>query len=637
MFARDRKPPPTGREKVLVVDDDSTDRELLRQFLEAKGYEVALAASGEQALELVDATGLDLVLLDLSLPRANSLDVLKHLRGDHSAADLPVIMVSGENDGGRVVEALTLGANDYISKPIELGMAIGRIRTQLARRKLENKLRTDAAPFGAEAPSSEAQLARGGVGAGLEDSQRQAGSPTAITSRKPTDSVTGLPVESQFVEWISESLKALREGAGGRFGIAAFRVDRLHAVHDGLGEAAAADLARHFAGGLERYLEECVSEKCDLPPQESQARIGRLSDGEFGVLIGGSHSEAQMAGYVRHLQQKLNGSVTLGGSRVYASLSAGLIPDASGYATPAELLRDARTAVEQADSLGGGHALTFKPQMRNFALGRMELEYDLRNAVTNKEFELHYQPKVLLESGALLGFEALLRWRHPRRMMVPPLEFIPLAEETGLIVAIGDWVLEEACRQTCDWQVRYAAHSQLTVGVNVSSKQLEDPGLTTRILKILAETGLPPECLELEITESALVSDGPEVLKLLKELRSRNIGLHIDDFGTGYSALQYLQRLPFDTLKIDKSFVERLGATRENTEVTRAIIALAHHLNMNVVSEGIETREQLNILRDFGARVGQGYLFSRPLSLEQAEELLMHGFEYDMEALLTPD
>jgi EAL domain-containing protein (putative c-di-GMP-specific phosphodiesterase class I) len=345
----------------------------------------------------------------------------------------------------------------------------------------------------------------------------------------------------------------------------------------------------------------------------------------------------ELAGCVQHLQQSLNGSVKLGGSRVYASLSAGLIPNASGYTTPAELLRDARTAVEQAASLGGGHALAFKPQMRDLAVGRMELEHDLRHAIANKEFELYYQPKVQLESGALLGFEALLRWRHPRRGLVAPLEFIPLAEETGLIVAIGDWVIEEACKQTYAWHVRYAAHSELTVGVNVSSKQLEDPGLTTRISKILDETGLPPQCLALEITESALVSDGPEVLRLLEDLRSRNIGLHIDDFGTGYSALQYLQRLPFDTLKIDKSFVDRLGATRENTEITRAIIALAHHLNMNVVSEGIETREQLNILRDFGARVGQGYLFSKPLSLEQAEELLRHGFEFDMEALLTPE
>ena len=450
MSVVDRKATPGGGEKVLVVDDDSAHRELLGQFLEAKGYEVALAATGEQALELVDRTALDLVLLDLSLPRANSLEVLKHLRGDYSAADLPVIMVSGENDSSRVVEALTLGANDYISKPIEFGMAIGRIRTQLARKKLETKLRTDAVPLRAGTASSQGAL--------------------------PAD---------------------------------------------------------------------------------------------------------------------------------------------------------------RADAVGsGGPAL--KLQMRDPAAGRNELERDLRNAVANQEFELYYQPKVQLESGTLMGFEALLRWRHPRRGLVPPLDFIPLAEETGLIAVIGDWVLEEACRQTCDWQTRYAAHSRLTVGVNVSSKQLEDAGLATRISTILAETGLPPECLALEITESALVSDGPEVLKLLKELRSRKIGLHIDDFGTGYSALQYLQRLPFDTLKIDKSFVDRLGATRETTEITRAIIALAHHLHMNVVSEGIETIEQLNILRDFGALVGQGYLFSRPLSLEQAEELLTHGFEYDMEALLTP-
>jgi EAL domain-containing protein (putative c-di-GMP-specific phosphodiesterase class I)/DNA-binding NarL/FixJ family response regulator len=476
LSARERKSTPVGGEKLLVVDDNSANRELLTQFLKAKGYDVTLAATGEQALELVDRTALDLVLLDLSLPRANSLEVLKQLRQDHSPADLPVIMVSGESDTSQVVEALTLGANDYISKPIELGLAMGRIRTQLARKKLEDKLRADAVSPGT--PSN--------------------------------------------------------QGASPLAGVA--------------------------------------------PRQED------------------SHSSAAT-----------------------------------------KLLSDARTTAERADSLVSVHTLTFKPQMRDLVASKLELEQDLRNALANKEFELYYQPKVQLETGTLMGFEALLRWHHPRRNLVPPLEFIPLAESTGLIVAIGDWVLEEACRQTCDWHARYPAHSRLTVGVNVSSKQLEDPGLAARISKILADTGLAPECLALEITESALVSDGPEVLKVLKELRNRNIGLHIDDFGTGYSALQYLQRLPFDTLKIDKSFVDRLGATRETTEITRAIIALAHHLHMNVVSEGIETIEQLNILRDFGARVGQGYLFSRPLSREQAEELLTHGFEYDMEALLAQD
>jgi EAL domain-containing protein (putative c-di-GMP-specific phosphodiesterase class I) len=212
-----------------------------------------------------------------------------------------------------------------------------------------------------------------------------------------------------------------------------------------------------------------------------------------------------------------------------------------------------------------------------------------------------------------------------------------LAEQTGLIVAIGDWALEHACRQARQWQLLYPEHARLIIGVNVSSKQLEDSRLATRVAQILSQSGLAPECLALEITESALVSDGPEVLSLIEELRQQHIGLHIDDFGTGYSSLQYLQRLPFDTLKIDKSFVDRLGATRETTEITRAIIALARHLHLEVVSEGIETREQLTILRDFGAHVGQGYLFSRPLSREQAEELLKHGFEFDMEALLTPD
>ena len=712
-------------EKLLVVDDDARNRETLKQFLEAKGYEVALAASGEQAMEMVDRTGLDLVLLGLSLPRTNGLEVLKHLRGEFSPGELPVIMVSEENETSSVVEALTFGANDYISKPIEPGVAIARIKTQLARKKFEKELRADAeelngvgdraedgrwtwnldtnhvtyspswkamvgcvngeigashrewlsrvhpddqalvksaiqrsvgtagAPEAGEdqaMPALEVEhrlrkrdgsyvwvLAKGGVVTGPGGNRCLAGSMTDVTGHKRLEPGTDLPLEHQFIDWITVAQSKETAGEPGLYSVALFGVDRLQAVRQGLGDSAAADLLRHFADGFGNWQKEGETRRSDGLPAGARVQMARLSESEFGALISGCQSDADIVHFARRVQQALDVSVKLGGARVYASVSAGLIPNVRTYTTAAELLRDARTAVEKARSLGGGHALTFLPQMRDIAVDKLELEHDLRSAVARKEFELYYQPKVHLEGGGLEGFEALVRWRHPRRGQVSPGDFIPLAEHTGLIIPIGDWVLEEACRQTREWQLRFPAHAKLSVGVNVSSRQLEDSGLAKRVAKVLAETGLAPECLALEITESALVSDGPEVRNLLEELRSQRVGLHIDDFGTGYSALQYLQRLPFDTLKIDKSFVDRLGATRENTEITRAIIALAHHLHLDVVSEGIETQEQLNILRDFGARVGQGYLFSRPLSKEQAEELLEHGFEYDMEALLSSD
>ena len=256
-------------------------------------------------------------------------------------------------------------------------------------------------------------------------------------------------------------------------------------------------------------------------------------------------------------------------------------------------------------------------------MARLELEMDLRRGLDRGEFLIHYQPKVLLETERIIGFEALVRWQHPTRGLVSPGEFIPVAEETGLIIPLGRWVLEEACRQTKIWQRQYPLDPPLTISVNLSTKQFMQPDLVGQIARVLQDTGLDPATLQLEITESVLIDESQFTEDMLLKLKAMKIGLKIDDFGTGYSSLNYLRRLPFDTLKIDRSFLTGMAVSRESLAIVRTIISLAHNLGMAVVAEGVETIEQLTQLRSLGCYYGQGYYFSTPVNSKAAAVLLM--------------
>jgi EAL domain-containing protein (putative c-di-GMP-specific phosphodiesterase class I) len=271
---------------------------------------------------------------------------------------------------------------------------------------------------------------------------------------------------------------------------------------------------------------------------------------------------------------------------------------------------------------GSARYEVFDQRMHARVVAQLKLENDLRRAIERKEFRLHYQPIVSIESGRVTGFEALVRWQHPERGLVQPAEFIPTAEETGLIVPLGSWVLEAACRQMSAWHDLSASHRDLKLSVNLSGRQFAQADLLERITRILAETRLDPRCLQLEITESVVMDNAKAIISLMGELRALGLELAIDDFGTGYSSLSYLHRFPIDTLKIDRSFVTQMTDNSENAEIVRTIVTLARSLDMEVVAEGVETADQLRQLSDLGCDYGQGYLFSRPVGAGQAAELL---------------
>lgn len=353
----------------------------------------------------------------------------------------------------------------------------------------------------------------------------------------------------------------------------------------------------------------------------SDDTVARIGGDEFAIILNDLNSVEEAEEYARRIYQKLTSPFSVQGNRIFTKPHIGIAPIETTYKTPEEILRDADIAMHHAKDKEIGVAV-FNTEIRDRFLERIKLESDLRFAIERKEFSMHYQPLISLEDGAIIGFEALLRWQHPRRGFVPPFEFIPIAEDSGLIIPITNWILQETTNQLAAWQNISPSNKDLIVSVNISGKHLAQDGLTEQVKKVLEETKLNPYCLKLEITESVAMENAEHTIVILNKLKELGVQLSIDDFGTGYSSLSYLHRLPFDTLKIDRSFVNNIGENGENSEILRTIISLAKNLKMRSIAEGIETEKQLQILRDLDCDFAQGYLFAKPLPKEEMESQL---------------
>ena len=415
------------------------------------------------------------------------------------------------------------------------------------------------------------------------------------------DPLTRLPNRSVFTDHLEFAIKRARRFENYPFAVLFLDLDRFKNVNDSLGHTYGDRLLVAAA----RRLEACLRQ-VDV--------VARFGGDEFAVLLDGINDPDDAARVAEKIQREFAAPFDLAGQEVFTTVSVGIALGATGYERSEDVLRDADIAMYRAKDGGRARHKVFDRAMHERAVSRLRLENDLRRAVERREFEVYYQPILSLGTGDIYGFEALVRWQHPERGMVSPAEFIPAAEETGLIVPIGEWVLEEACRRMRDWQEQSPAAPALTLSVNVSGRQLAQPDLVERAERVLRETGFDARPLKLEITESVVMGSAEAAIVMLKRLRALGVSLSSDDFGTGYSSLSYLHRLPVNTLKIDRSFVGLVCAGDENAEIVRTIILLARNLGMEVVAEGIETKEQLEQLKGLKSDYGQGYLFSKPLN-----------------------
>jgi len=667
--------------KLLVVDDEENNRDMLSRRLTRQGYTVEVAAGGSEALEKINAATYDLVLLDQTMPGMTGLDLLRLLRATYTASDLPVIMVTAVDQSETVVEALNGGANDYVTKPVDMPVMSARIKTQLARSRSERKIRENeerlslaahggsdgvwdlnlvsgevyiagewlaqlgytaneitnnldsylaivhsqdvtrvAAElqaaienripefhsefrFRAKAGKYRWVLARGSVlRAPGGKALRIAGSLTDLAARKFSDTLTGLGNRAMLLDAIGETEHP--------FALLLFDLDGFKRVNDTYGTAIG-----------DRVLIE-VGQRIHKTVAESAfagAAVSRIGEDQFTVLLLETRLPAHARAFADDLLAQIRNPMFFDEFEIATGVSSGIALAEAGKGEAEQVLRDAELAMYGAKQNGGNGSQLFVAEMRELALVRVELIRDLHRVVEARQLCVFYQTKVDLKTLRIVGFEALLRWKHPERGMINPLQFIPLAEESGLIIPIGEWILREAAQQLVVWQ----QIAPISMNVNLSVKQLADPGLVKSIQAILRDTGIVPPTLKLELTESALMTDIDSAVEVIRELRQIGVGLKLDDFGTGYSSLSYLQALRFDSLKIDRSFVSKLTEDPEAHAIVDTIIKLAHTLDMTVVAEGIEDENQLNELVKLGCEIGQGYYFSRPVDAAAAEQLLI--------------
>jgi len=417
------------------------------------------------------------------------------------------------------------------------------------------------------------------------------------------DALTNLPNRALLAENLKFVMERAKQHEDYQFAVLFLDLDRFKNVNDSLGHSIGDQLLIAMA----RRLESCTRE-VDM--------VARLGGDEFAILLDGIPNSTEATNMARRIQDKLQSHFNLSGHEVFTTTSIGIALSSTGYDHAEAMLQDADTAMYRAKAQGKACYEVFDKGMHTHAVYVLQMENDLRRALDREELRVYYQPIVSLDNGQLAGFEALIRWQHPERGFINPSDFIPLAEDTGLIVPLGLWILKKACQQLSRWQWQSPANRSLFMSVNLSGKQVSQPGLVNEIQDILEETHVEARHLKLEITESAVMDNAETAVQLLTRLKALGVQLSIDDFGTGYSSLGYLHRFPVNTLKIDRSFVGRIGEAAENIEIVRTIVSLADNMGMEVVAEGVETLSQLMQLRKLNCQYGQGYLFSRPVDAD---------------------
>ncbi|MGF1539719.1 MAG: EAL domain-containing protein [Pleurocapsa sp.] len=616
-------------QNILIVDDIADNLRVLSNTLSERGYKIRCAKNGVMALKAAAKIVPDLILLDIKMPDMDGYQVCEKLKAEPQTQNIPVIFLSALDDVLDKVKAFEVGAVDYITKPFQVEEVLVRVKTHLALQSAKAEIYLLNQALEAKVEERTLQLERINQQLQAEIRQRQAALRKRIKAEQQLihdalhDGLTGLPNRTLLMERIDFAIQHAKRNSNYLFALLFIDLDRFKIINDSLGHLIGDKLLIAIAKLLPEGL-------------RSTDTVARLGGDEFVILLDDIQSLADATQVGDRLQHRLSLPFTIEGQTIFTSASIGIALSSTGYQNSSQLLRDADIAMYQAKDKGKARYEIFDQTMYLQTLKTIELERNLRLALSNGELSLQYQPIIYLENNTLAGFEALIRWKHPQQGFISPRDFIPIAEDTGLITPIGHWVISEACQQLVDWQQEYATIpgiGNLKISINIASQQLQEPNFIDNLDTILQKTGLNPSCLRLEITERVLVDSGQNTQNTILQIKQRKIKLSIDDFGTGYSSLSYLRRLPIDNLKIDRSFVHSLNSDAESLEIVKTIITLAHTLGMDAIAEGVETIEQVKQLRALNCEYAQGYLFAKPLPAKAitsiiSQNQLIHSTNY---------
>jgi diguanylate cyclase (GGDEF)-like protein len=592
------------RGAIICVDDELmvllSLRDQLNHLLGGE-YQIELAQSGEEALELFAGftqahIPIPLVICDQTMAGMAGVELLCRLHTQYP--ETLKILLTGLVSLDQIVQAVNY-ANlyRYVTKPwdpTDLGLTVKE-----ALRRYEQEYRLSIQNQALQKVNLELQ----------HEIQERRRAEAQLAHDSLHDALTGLPNRTLLTQRLEQIIHNTQTRSGYQFALLYIDLDRFKIINDSLGHLA----GDQFLVTITHRLLQCL---------RSQDMVARLGGDEFTILLEPVHGTTEATNIAQRILDVICAPLTLQGHMLFPSASIGIVIGSAAYQNTMNVLRDADLAMYEAKKTGKACYALFSTELHTQTFQFLQIESALRQALEHQEFRLHYQPIVSLRSGDLIGFEALIRWQHSEKGFISPAEFIPIAEETGFIIPLGEWVLREACRQLHLWHQTFPDQGQLIISVNLASKQLRQPELVSVIDSILAEMGLKGQFLKLELTESMLIDDIERVLQTLHSIRVRGIQLSIDDFGTGYSSLSYLPRFPINALKIDRSFTSRMVSDPENLEIVRAIISLAKSINIEVIAEGIETSAEITQLQQLGCGFGQGYWFSKPLGSEAAAQLI---------------
>lgn len=565
--------------KIMLVDSEELSLEILKAFLQQVGYpNVVGTCQPEEVLDMLNYERPDVLLLDLVMPGVSGFEILAHMQGDRFLKRIPVIVLTTATDAATKLQALERGATDFLTKPVDSSELVVRLRNTLVVKSYQDKLAY-------------------------------------------SDILTGLPNRERFLERLDWTIRfARRYGTIGA--VLHVGLDRFKQINEALGPTVGDRLLWAVAQRLRDSLRDSDVLMCSTD-EAQQPMLSRMGGDEFTVLLSVVDASADAVRVAQRILSIFEDSFHVDGHELFVTCCIGIALFPADGTARDTILKAASFAMHQAKREGHDGYRFFLKDLSAKSRLRLSLETELHKAIERNELALLYQPKVDLKSNRLVGAEALVRWRHPQHGMLNPGEFISLAEETGLILPLGQWALHTACRQVAAWLA--AGLEAPRISVNVSSHQFRQPTFADNVRAAVAEARISPAYLCLEITESAIMENAQEFILTLDELKASGVALSIDDFGTGYSSLSYLKRFPIDELKVDRSFISGVERDIDNAAIVTAIIAMAHSLGLEVVAEGVETGPELAFLQHLGCEVCQGFLYSRPLPAADFGAILTRG------------